>query len=103
MLSPVGFISAPARVDPAVSELPTVVEEKVQTQQDPHLLPNFDYRLERIVSVQDEQNLCAQSLKTRGVISLHRSAALLLGPVLPVSQRPAQEAKSWLIPQKYHP
>ena len=65
-LSTVGFISAPARFDPAVTELPAVVEEKVQTQQAPLLLPNFDYRLERIASVQDELQLWAQSLKAVG-------------------------------------
>jgi len=66
MISTVGFISAPAWFDPAASEFPTVVEEKVQTQQAPLLLPEFDYRLERIASVQDELNLCAQSLKAIG-------------------------------------
>ncbi len=62
----VGFISAPAWFDPAVSEFPTVVEERVQTQQAPLPLPDFDYRLESIASVQDELNLCAQSLKAMG-------------------------------------
>ena len=68
MLSTVGFISAPAWFDPAVLEFPTVVEERVQTQQAPLLLPEFDYRLESIASVQDELNLCAQSLKAMGCI-----------------------------------
>ena len=63
MLSTVGFISAPAWFDPAASEFPTIVEERVQTQQAPLLLPDFNYRLERIASVQDELNLYAQSLK----------------------------------------
>ena len=62
----IGFISAPAWFDPAASEFPTVVEDKVQTQQAPLLLPNFDYRLESIASVQDHLNLCAQSLKAMG-------------------------------------
>ncbi len=62
----VGFISAPDWFDPAASEFPTVVEERVQTQQAPLLLPGFDYRLERIASVQDQLNLCAQSLKAMG-------------------------------------
>jgi maleate cis-trans isomerase len=62
----IGFISAPAWFDPAVSEFPTVVKERVQTQQAPLLLPEFDYRLETIASVQDELNLCAQSLKSMG-------------------------------------
>ena len=66
MLSTVGFISAPVWFDPAVSEFPTVVEERVQTQQAPLLLPDFDNRLQRIASVQDEPNLCAQILKAMG-------------------------------------
>ncbi len=66
MLSTVGFISAPAWFDPAVTEFPTVVEERVQTQQAPLLLPEFDYRLEGIASVQAELSLCAQSLKAMG-------------------------------------
>ncbi len=66
MLSTVGFISAPAWFDPAVLEFPTVVEEAVQTQQAPLLLPNFDYSLDSIASVQNELNLCAQCLKAMG-------------------------------------
>ncbi len=66
MISTVGFISAPAWFDPAVSEFPTVVEESVQTQQAPLLLPEFDYSLEGIASIQDELDLCAQSLKAMG-------------------------------------
>jgi maleate cis-trans isomerase len=62
----IGFISAPAWFDPAPSEFPEVVEEAVQTQQAPLLLPEFDYRLERIASVQNELNLCARSLKVMG-------------------------------------
>jgi len=62
----IGFISAPAWFDPAVSEFPTVVKERVQTQQAPLLLPEFNYRLKTIASVQDELNLCAQSLKAMG-------------------------------------
>ena len=66
MLSTVGFISAPAWFDPAISEFPTVVEETIQTQQAPLLLPNFDYHLKSIASVQNELILCAQSLKSMG-------------------------------------
>jgi maleate cis-trans isomerase len=62
----VGFISAPAWFDPAPSEFPTVVEEDVLSQQAPLLLPEFDYRLESIASVQDALALCAQSLKAMG-------------------------------------
>lgn len=62
----IGFVSAPAWYDPAPSEFPTVVEEEVHTQQAPILLPEFDYRLESIASVQDELNLCARSLKAIG-------------------------------------
>jgi maleate cis-trans isomerase len=62
----IGFISAPAWFDPAPSEFPTVVEEEVHTQQAPLLLPEFDYRLESIASVQNELNLCARSLKAIG-------------------------------------
>jgi maleate isomerase len=62
----IGFISAPAWFDPAPSEFPTVVEEEVQTQQAPLLLPKFDYRLESIASVRNEFNLCARSLKAIG-------------------------------------
>lgn len=65
-LPTIGFISAPAWYDPAPSEFPTVVEEEVNTQQAPLLLPEFDYRLESIASVQDELNLCARSLKAIG-------------------------------------
>lgn len=66
MLLTVGFISAPAWFDPAASEFPTVVEETVQTQQAPLLLPDFDYHLKSIASVQNELNLCAQSLQAMG-------------------------------------
>ncbi len=62
----IGFISAPAWFDPAPSEFPTVVQEDVQTQQTPLLLPEFDYRLESIASVQNELNLCTRSLKAMG-------------------------------------
>ncbi|MBW2002081.1 MAG: hypothetical protein JRI30_06165 [Deltaproteobacteria bacterium] len=46
----IGFISAPAWFDPAPSDL----------------LPEFDYRLESVASVQNELNLCARSLKAIG-------------------------------------
>lgn len=62
----IGFVSAPAWFDPGPSEFPTVVEEKVQTQQAPLLLPEFDYRLKSISAVQNELNLCARSLKVMG-------------------------------------
>ena len=62
----IGFISAPAWFDPGPSEFPTVVEEDVQTQQAPLLLPEFDYRLKSIAVVQDELNLCTRSLKAMG-------------------------------------
>jgi maleate cis-trans isomerase len=38
----------------------------VRTQQAPLLLPEFDYQLESIASVQNELNLCARSLKAIG-------------------------------------
>ena len=62
----IGFVSAPAWFDPAPSEFPEVVEEEVQTQQAPLLLPEFDYRLESIASVQKELDHCARSLKAMG-------------------------------------
>ena len=62
----IGFISAPAWFDPASSEFRKVVVEEVSTQQAPLLLPEFDYRLESIASVQNELNLCARSLKAIG-------------------------------------
>ena len=62
----IGFISAPAWFDPAPSEFRKVVVEEVSTQQAPLLLPEFDYRLESIASVQNELNLCARSLKAIG-------------------------------------
>jgi maleate cis-trans isomerase len=62
----IGFISAPAWFDPAPSEFPEVIVEDVQTQQAPLLLPEFDYQLARIASVQKELNLCARSLKAMG-------------------------------------
>jgi maleate cis-trans isomerase len=62
----IGFISAPAWFDPAPSEFSKVVVEEVSTQQAPLLLPEFDYRLESIASVQNELNLCARSLKAMG-------------------------------------
>jgi maleate cis-trans isomerase len=62
----IGFVSAPAWFDPAPSEFAAVVEEDVRTQQAPLLLPEFDYRLESIASVQNELNLCARSLKAIG-------------------------------------
>jgi len=62
----VGFISPPAWLDPSPSEFPTVVEEEARTQQAPLLLPEFDYRLESIASVQRELSLCARSLKAMG-------------------------------------
>ena len=65
-MTTIGFISPPAWFDPAPTEFATIVEESVQTQQAPLLLPEFDYRLESIASVQDELNLCAQSLKVMG-------------------------------------
>ena len=61
-----GFISAPAWFDPAPAEFPKVVEENVSTQQAPLLLPDFDYRLESIASVQAELDLCARSLAAAG-------------------------------------
>ncbi len=62
----IGFISAPAWFDPTPAEFPTVVEEKVRTQQAPLLLPEFDYRLKSIAVVQDELNLCTRSLTAMG-------------------------------------
>jgi len=62
----IGFVSAPAWFDPAPSEFPEVVEEDVRTQQAPLLLPEFDYRLESIASVQNQLNHCARSLKAMG-------------------------------------
>ena len=62
----IGFISAPAWLDPAPSEFSKVIIEEVHTQQAPLLLPEFDYRLESIASVQNELNLCARSLKAMG-------------------------------------
>lgn len=62
----IGFVSAPAWFDPAPSEFPEIVEEDVQTQQAPLLLPEFDYRLESIASVQNELQHCARSLKSMG-------------------------------------
>jgi len=62
----IGFISPPAWLDPAPSEFNNVIVEKVRTQQAPLLLPDFDYRLESIASVQNELNLCARSLKAIG-------------------------------------
>ena len=64
--STIGFLSAPAWFDPSASEFPTVVEERVLTQQAPLLIPDFDYRLESIASVQDELKLCARGLKAMG-------------------------------------
>jgi len=66
MTTTIGFVSPPAWFDPASSLFPTVVEEKVRTQQAPLLLPEFDYRLKSIVSVQEELNLCARSLAAIG-------------------------------------
>jgi maleate cis-trans isomerase len=65
-MNTIGFISAPAWFDPAPSEFPQVVEEKVYTQQAPLLLPDFDYQLSSIALVQDELNLCSRSLKSMG-------------------------------------
>ncbi len=62
----IGFISAPAWFDPAVTEFPTVVEEAVETQQAPLLIPEFDYHLKSIADVQDWLDLCARSLKAMG-------------------------------------
>ena len=62
----IGFISPPAWFDPAPAEFPKVCVEVVRTQQAPLLLPDFDYRLESIASVQNELNLCARSLKAIG-------------------------------------
>jgi len=62
----IGFISAPAWLDPAPSEFSNVIVEEVRTQQAPLLLPEFDYRLKSIASVQNELNLCARSLKAMG-------------------------------------
>jgi maleate cis-trans isomerase len=66
IMNTIGFISAPAWFDPAPSEFPAVVEEKVFTQQTPLLLPDFDYQLSSIASVQEELNLCSRSLKSMG-------------------------------------
>ncbi len=46
--------------------MPDVVQEDVHIQQAPILLPEFDYRLKSIAAVQNELNLCAQSLKAMG-------------------------------------
>ena len=62
----IGFISAPAWFDPAPSEFPEVILEDVQTQQAPLMLPEFDYQLKSIASVQKELNLCARSLNAMG-------------------------------------
>jgi len=62
----IGFTSAPAWCDPAPSEFSKVVREEVNTQQAPLLLPEFDYRLKSIASVQNELNICARSLKAMG-------------------------------------
>jgi len=62
----IGFISAPAWFDPAPFEFHSVIGEDVQTQQAPLLLPEFDYRLRSIASVQEDLNLCARSLKAIG-------------------------------------
>lgn len=62
----IGFISAPAWFDPAPSEFSKVIVEEVNTQQAPLLLPEFDYRLESIASVQNDLNLCARSLRAIG-------------------------------------
>ena len=62
----IGFISAPAWFDPAPGEFTKVIIETVRTQQAPLLLPEFDYRLDSIASVQNELNLCAKSLKAIG-------------------------------------
>ncbi|MGD9331419.1 MAG: hypothetical protein PVJ53_08905 [Desulfobacterales bacterium] len=62
----IGFVSAPAWFDPAPAEFPTVVEEKVRTQQAPLLIPDFDYRLASIANVQNDLEHCARSLKAMG-------------------------------------
>ncbi len=59
----IGFITPPLWFEPALTEFPTVVEEQVRIQQAPLLLPNFDYSLKSIASVQEHLNLCARSLK----------------------------------------
>ena len=62
----IGFVSAPAWFDPAPFEFHSVIGEDVQIQQAPLLLPEFDYRLKSVASVQEELNLCARSLKAIG-------------------------------------
>ena len=62
----IGFVSAPAWFDPAPFEFPKVILENVRIQQAPLLLPEFDYRLKSVASVQEELNLCARSLKAIG-------------------------------------
>jgi len=55
----VGIISPPAWFDPAPAEFPRVCVEEVRTQQASLPLPDFDYKLGSIASIQDELNLCA--------------------------------------------
>lgn len=40
----IGFVGAPAWLDPAPSEFPEVVAEDIETQQAPLLLPEFDLK-----------------------------------------------------------
>jgi len=65
-LPTIGFITPPAWFEPALTEFPTIVEQTVHVQQAPLLLPDFDYRLESIASVQPQLNLCAHSLQAMG-------------------------------------
>ena len=62
----VGFISPPAWFDPAPAEFPRVCVEEVRTQQASLPLPDFDYKLGSIASIQDELNLCARTLRAAG-------------------------------------
>ena len=62
----IGFINPPAWFDPAPSEIQKTIVEEVKTRQASLLLPEFDYRLESIASVQEQLNLCASSLKSSG-------------------------------------
>lgn len=94
----IGFISAPAWFNPAPSEFPNVCEETLRTQQAPVLLPDFDYRLESIVGVQEALHRCARSLAAMGCDVIARSAVPLRGPVPPPKRKRAAGAKPWQVP-----